>query len=114
MPARSDNCASKVASGRLSVSTRVAGSGASIFSTEASSPLRMLSCSVMARPRLARAAAASNLLPSWNWTSVRSLNVSVLLSSLKLHDCASCGTNCSFSSMSTSLSHNEVKTMRPT
>ncbi|CUI83733.1 Uncharacterised protein [Achromobacter xylosoxidans] len=114
MPARSDSCASSVASGCLRVSTSVAASGASTFSTEASSPLRRLSGSVMARSRLALAAAASNLLPSWNSASSRSLKVSTLLSGLNDHEVASCGTKCSLGSMSTSLSHSEVKTMRPT
>ncbi|CUJ39946.1 Uncharacterised protein [Achromobacter kerstersii] len=114
MPARSDSWASKVASGFFSVSTRVVASGASTFSTEASSPLRRLSGSVIARSRLALAAAASNFAPSWNSASSRSLNVSTLLSGLNDHDVASCGTKCSLGSMSTSLSHSDVNTMRPT
>ena len=45
---------------------------------------------------------------------LRSLKVSVLLSSLVVHDCASCGTIFRSGVMSTSLSHSDAKTMRPT
>ncbi len=114
MPARSDSCDSSEASGSDRFSTTVWSSGASTLATVASSLLRLLSGSVRARSRLALTAAALMGVPSWKTASVRSLKVSVLLSGPTDHDCASWGTNFRSGVMSTSRSHNEANTMRPT
>ena len=81
MPARSESCDSRVASGRERLIFTVRSSTTSTLATEVSSLLRKLSGSVRARSILAFTAAASIFSPSWNFTPGRSLKVSDLPSS---------------------------------
>ena len=114
MPARSDSCDSSEASG----SGQAQHHGLGVRRLDAGDRGQLaLAVAVGQRARtfqIGLTAAASTGAPSWNTASLRSLKVSVLLSSLVVHDCASCGTIFRSGVMSTSLSHSDAKTMRPT
>ena len=114
MPARSASTVSSGENGALRLSLTVMSSTTSTVLTGSSSPRRFEPAMFLWRSMLNLTAAASNFSPSWKVTPGRSFMVSALLSGDHCHEVASCGTMFSFSSMSTSLSHSEAKTMRPT
>ena len=114
MPARSVSCAISGANGDLSTRRRVVGSTTVTESICEISARRNEPCIDRCRSRLNLAAAASKGSPSWNFTPVRSLMVTVLPSAEVSCESASCGTMLSFSSISKSLSQIDANTIRPT
>src|SRR6185369_2197525 len=114
IPARSASTESSGENGALRFRRTVMSSTTSTVATGSNSPRRFEPAMFLWRSMLNLTAAASNFSPSWKVTPGRNFMVSALLSADHCQEVASCGTMLSFSSMSTSLSHSDAKTMRPT
>jgi hypothetical protein len=91
MPARSTSAPRSGANADLRLNFTVLESTTVTLSTDERSPVRSEPCVVLYRSMFHFTASASNAVPSWNFTSVRSVNVTVLPSDDVSHLSASHG-----------------------
>ena len=105
IPARSTSAPRSGANADLRLNFTVFGSTTVTVSTDERSPVRSDPCVVLYRSMFHFTASASKLVPSWNFTSVRRVNVTVFPSLEVSHFSASQGMMFPFGSTRTSESY---------